>query len=312
MELIRGLYSLQPCHRSCVATIGNFDGVHRGHQAVVRQLARRAAELGLPSTLITFEPLPQEFFLRENAPARLTRLREKLIALKGLGVDRVLCLPFNRKLAERSAEDFIQQVLVEGLGIRHLVVGDDFRFGKGRAGDFHLLAAAGAAHGFAVERTETFICDGGERVSSTRIREALASGDLELAEHLLGRPYVTSGRVIHGDKRGRQLGFPTANLRGGQRVSPLKGVFAVEVGGLTEHWLPAVCNVGTRPSVDGKSFLIEIHLLDFSGDLYGRRLEVRWRQRLRAERRFESLEALKAQIALDTAQARHYFEQTSP
>ncbi|MGF1548429.1 MAG: bifunctional riboflavin kinase/FAD synthetase [Thiotrichales bacterium] len=307
MELIRGLYSLKPRHHGCVATIGNFDGVHRGHQAVLRQLAARGREFGLPATLITFDPLPQEFFLGDRAPARLTRLREKLMVLRALGVERVLVLPFNAKLAQTSAEDFVQSILVTGLGIQHLVVGDDFRFGKGRTGDYTLLVARGRQHGYAVERTETFLCAEGERMSSTRVREALGNGDFTLAERLLGQPYTSSGRVIHGDKRGRTLGFPTANLRATHRNSPLRGVFAVEVTGADLTAAPAVCNVGTRPTFDGRGVLTEVHLLNYTGDLYSRRLELRWRHKLRSEQKFASLDALRAQIARDIDEARSFF-----
>ncbi len=307
MELIRGLYSLKPRHHGCVATIGNFDGVHRGHQAVLRQLAARAREYQLPATLITFDPLPQEFFLGDAAPARLTRLREKLQVLRSFAVERVLVLPFNAKLAQTSAEDFIRRVLVDGLGIRHLVVGDDFRFGKGRSGDYGLLAERGRAHAYAVERTETFICTEGARVSSTRVREALDGGDFTLAESLLGRDYAASGRVIHGDKRGRTIGFPTANLRATRRNTPLRGVFAVEIAGAAPGWRPAVCNIGTRPTFDGRGVLTEVHLLDYAGDLYGRRLELRWRHKIRGERKFASLDALREQITRDVGEARTFF-----
>ncbi len=303
LKLIRGLYNLRPEHQGSVATIGNFDGVHRGHQAVIAQLHEQADALGCSATVITFEPLPHEYFLGDQAPGRLTPLREKLVLFDRLGIDQLLCLPFNASLANLSAEDFIQQVLVDGLHIRRLVVGDDFRFGKGRSGDFALLQRAGRAQGFEVVDTRTHVCDEGERISSTRIRKALAQGDFALAEQLLGRPFTMSGRVIHGDKRGRTIGFPTANIRANHPVSPLRGVFAVHVEGLGN----GVANVGTRPTFDGKHYLAEIHLLDFTGDLYGQRITVQWQKKLRDERKFDNFQALVAQIEKDIAAARQYF-----
>ncbi|MEJ2346388.1 MAG: bifunctional riboflavin kinase/FAD synthetase, partial [Gammaproteobacteria bacterium] len=221
MELIRGLHNLRARHRGCVATIGNFDGIHLGHQAVLGQLAQQAGELGVPSLVVTFEPQPQEFFAPESAPPRLTRLREKLIALRRYAVDRVLCVRFNREFAAMSAETFIQRVLVDQLDVRYLVVGDDFRFGRERAGNFAMLQEAGARHGFPVVNMHTFMVDG-ERVSSTRIRTALAAGDLDTAAKLLGRDYRMWGRVAHGDKRGRGIGFPTANIHLHRRATPVQ------------------------------------------------------------------------------------------
>ena len=245
MELIRGLYNLRPRHCRCVATIGNFDGVHLGHQAVLGQLAEKAAELGLPAVVVSFEPQPQEFFARVPVPARLTRFREKMQALRRYSVSRVVCLRFNRALADMPAQDFIQKLLVEGLAAHYLVVGDDFRFGHQRQGDFATLQAAGAKHGFQVANMHTFSVDN-IRVSSTRIREALSAGDFTTAEKLLGRPYRMSGRVAHGDKRGRQLGFPTANIHLHRQAAPLQGIFAVEVFGLDKEPLPGVASVTRR------------------------------------------------------------------
>ncbi len=309
MELIRGLHNLRPRHRGCVATIGNFDGLHRGHRAVIGQLRRAAAAHGLPATLITFEPLPLEYFLGPRAPSRLSRLRDKVALLRALGVERLLVLPFDRRLAQMPAPEFVRRVLVEGLGVRHLVVGDDFRFGKDRRGDFALLQRAGRTHGFTVADTET-LADAGGRISSTRVREALAAGDFAAVEAMLGRPYTMAGHVLHGDKRGRRIGFPTANLRVGRRVSPLRGVYAVTVSGAGRAPRPAVCNIGRRPTVGGETFLLEVHLLDFAGDLYGRHLEVHFRQRLRDEQRFDSLDALIDQIHRDVAAARAFFRGT--
>lgn len=307
MELIRGLYNLRDKHRGSVATIGNFDGVHRGHQAVMAQLTDAARELGTSTTVITFEPLPEEHFMGAKAPARLTPLYDKIGLLETLGIDRILCLPFNAALAQLSAETFIDKVLVTGLGVKRLVVGDDFRFGYQRKGDFELLQQEGNRHGFDVVDTNTLTADD-SRVSSTRIREALAKGEFQQAEDFLGHPFTMGGRVFHGDKRGRLLGFPTANIRIARRISPLHGVFAVEVHGVSDAHLPAVANIGTRPTVGGTGFQIEIHLLNFSGDLYGQRIQIRVRHKIRDEQRFESLDELVAQITKDSDQARQFFE----
>jgi len=306
MELIRGIHNLRPPHRGCVATIGNFDGVHLGHQAVLGQLAEKGAELCLPTTVITFEPQPQEYFSHGEIPPRLTRFREKLKALQRYSVNRVLCLPFNRALAEMEAEAFIQRVLVDGLGIRYLVVGDDFSFGKGRRGDFAMLQRAGAEHGFVVVNMHTFEIDGG-RVSSTRIREALQVGNLSLAEQLLGRPYRMCGRVAHGDKLGRTIGFPTANIFLHRKKAPVDGVFAVEMYGIAGEPVAGVANVGTRPTVEGTRSLLEVHLFDFSAEIYGRYVHVDFLHRIREERRFASFDALKDQILRDADEARAFF-----
>ena len=306
MQLIRGLHNLRPEHRGCVATIGNFDGVHLGHQAVIGQLGEEAGRLRLPSALITFEPQPMEYFRPQQAPARLTRLREKVEALRRFHIDRMLCLAFNRKLAQMSAEEFIQRVLVDGLGVKYLVVGDDFRFGKERAGDFAMLQAAGREHGFAVVNMHTFLIDG-ERVSSTRVRGALTCGDLAAAEHLLGRTYRMSGRVAHGAKLGRQLGFPTANIHVHRKATPLQGIFVVEVFGIEGEPLPGVASLGTRPTLDGKTTILEVYLFDFDRDIYGEYLQVSFLHKLRDEVRYTTLDALKAQIARDVDNARHYF-----
>ncbi len=306
MELIRGLHNLSARHHGCVATIGNYDGVHLGHQAVLGHLAEKGAQLGLPTVVITFEPQPQEYFAPQQAVPRLTRLREKLLALQRFSVDRVLCLPFNRELAAMAADAFIERILMRGLGVRYLVVGDDFRFGRERRGDFAMLQAAGARYGFEVVHLHTFML-GGARVSSTRIREALAHGDMARAEQLLGRPYRMCGRVAHGDKRGRTIGFPTANIHLHRKVSPISGVFAVELFGVAGEPFHGVANVGIRPTVEGLRPLLEVHLFDFAGDLYGRHVHVDFLHKLREERRFDSFEALKQQILIDAQHARDYF-----
>jgi len=306
IELIRGSYNLTAKHRGCVATIGNFDGLHLGHQKVLEQLREKAQQLNLPSLLITFEPLPQEYFRGTAAPARLLRLREKLMLLATYKIDRVLCLRFNQKLAQLPAAEFVQQILVSKLGIKWLIVGDDFRFGAQRQGDFALLTQLGEKHGFAVTPTTTVTREG-VRIGSSRVRTALDQGDLTLAKQLLGRPYRIGGHVIHGDKRGRQLGFPTANIPLRRWVKPLQGVFTVLVHGVGDKPLPAVANIGTRPSVDGNHSLLEVYLLDFKQDIYGHYLQIEFLQKLRDEQRFASLEELKTQISKDIATARELF-----
>lgn len=306
MELIRGFYNLRPRHHGCVATIGNFDGVHLGHQAVLGQLAEKSAELGLPSVVVTFEPQPREFFAHSQSPARLTRFREKMQALRRYSVDRVVCLRFDEKLASMEAQDFIQRLLVEGLGVRYLVAGDDFRFGHDRRGDFAMLQTAGARYGFQVVNMHTFSVDN-IRVSSTRIREALAAGDFTTAEKLLGRPYRMSGRVAHGDKLGSRLGFPTANIHLHRKTAPLQGVFVVEMFGLSREPVSGAANVGTRPTLNGTRCLLEVHLLDFNEDIYGRYVQVEFLHKLRDEVRYDSLDELKDAIAKDCEQTREFF-----
>jgi len=304
MQVIRGLHNLRAEHQGCVATIGNFDGVHRGHQAVFGHLREKAQQFGLPATVITFEPQPQEFFAPDKAPARLTRMREKLRAISNTGIDRVVLLEFSNKLAAMSAEQFVQRLLVDGLGIRYLFVGDDFRFGKRRAGDIRMLRQVGEKQLFKVESMNTFVV-GDERVSSTRIRELLAAGELQQAAHYLGRPYRICGRVAHGDARGRTIGFPTANVNLHRKVSPLNGVYAVSVYGLGSEGAPGVANIGTRPTVKGdRRYLLEVHLFDFEQDIYGAHVEVEFRLKLRDEKRFDSFDQLRQQIERDSRAAR--------
>ena len=307
MELIRGLHNLEPAHRGCAVTIGNFDGVHRGHQAVLDQLAGKARELGVPSLVMIFEPQPGEFFAPGRAPARLTRLREKLCALDVDAVDRVLCVRFDAGFAALSARAFVEDVLHRRLGARYVVVGDDFRFGHGREGRFEFLVQEGARLGFEVDRRNTFTVDG-ERVSSTGVREALGRGDLARARRLLGYHFNMRGRVAHGDKRGRSIGFPTANIHLHRLSTPVRGVFAVGVAGIAAAPWPGVANIGFRPTVEGgrKVPILEVHLLDFSGDVYGRHVRVDFLEHIRAEAQFGSLDELRAQIARDVARARDW------
>ncbi|MBY5993436.1 bifunctional riboflavin kinase/FAD synthetase [Ferrimonas balearica] len=302
MELIRGIHNLSERHRGCVLTIGNFDGVHRGHAEVIRRLVALSRQYGVPATVMVFEPQPQEYFLKEKAPARLNLLRDKLDRLAELGVDRVLCVRFDQRFAQWEAEDFVQQLLVQKLGIRYLVVGDDFCFGRGRRGNFPFLQRAGEQHGFAVEDTASCRL-GEERISSTLIRNALAEGDLVAAERMLGHPYQISGRVAHGDKLGRTIGFPTANILLKRTVVPVSGVYAVRVQMEDGRWHHGVANVGKRPTLSGQQCRLEVHLFDFDADLYGQHLHVRLHAWLRDEHAFASLEALKAQIQLDAQNA---------
>ncbi len=305
MELIRGLKSLKPRHRGTVASIGNFDGMHLGHRAVLRELGLKARELSLPATAVVFEPMPQEYFGRDKAPTRLTRFGEKWPLLAAAGVERVLCLSFGPDLAQMAPEAFIEKILVQGLGVKHLAVGDDFRFGRERRGDFAMLQQAGAAQGFKVADTASLMLEG-SRVSSSRIRALLIEGDMQGAARLLGRPYSLSGRVMYGEQLGRKLGFPTANMALLRHLAPVGGIFAARVHGLGDSPKDATAYVGHRPAVDGTQTLLETHLLDFSGELYGRKLEVELLQRLREDRHFDSLDALTAQMQKDVQAARRW------
>lgn len=305
MELIRYIHNLKPHHQGCVVTIGNFDGVHLGHQAVIQQLKDYAKDMGLPAVVVTFEPQPLEYFSAETAPARLTSFREKIEWLNQHGIERVVCLRFQASLAALSAEQFVEKLLVKGLAVKRIVVGDDFRFGKGRKGTYQSLQSFGVRYGFDVVSTETLIMQG-DRVSSSRIRDALKEGSLQEARALLGRPYCMSGRVVHGDKRGRELGFPTANISLNRRMSPLLGIYAVRVEGLAEESLDGVAYIGTRPVFDGKRLLLEVHLLDYSEEIYGQHLQVKFYKRLRSEMKFDSVDQLRTQIDRDIEHARDY------
>jgi len=305
MRVFRG--HSRPVPAPVVLAIGNFDGVHLGHVALVRQLVAAANRLQLAPTVLTFEPHPREFFAPDSAPARLTTFREKLELLGDLGVRQTMVCPFNAAFAGLSADAFIEQVLVRGLQIRHLIIGDDFRFGRGRVGDFALLQAAGQRLGFTVEAMQSVMVDA-NRVSSSGVRQALAAGDMEGAAKMLGRPYIMDGQVAHGDKIGRQLGFATANIRIRHNPLPMAGVFAVEVSGLGDRPLPGVANLGIRPTVGGTRPLLEVHLFDFDRDIYGAHISVRFVHKLRNEQRFPNFDALKAQIAADAVAARAFFK----
>ncbi|AMG31090.1 bifunctional riboflavin kinase/FAD synthetase [Grimontia hollisae] len=304
MELIRGIHNIRDRHRGCVLTIGNFDGVHLGHQEVLRRVVEKAGELGLPPTVMLFEPQPRELFAGEKAPARLTRLRDKYVQLAKLGVERLVMVNFNAKFAAITPHDFVHRLLAEQLGVKFLVVGDDFRFGARRQGDFSYLQSQAVLAGFEVVSTDSFTVSE-QRVSSTAIREVLAAGQQYEAEQMLGRPYSISGRVSHGKKLGRTIGFPTANVPLKRRVSPVSGVYVVRVGGIESgQWLGGVANVGTRPTVNGVRQQLEVHLFDLEKDLYGRQIEVQLLHKLRDEMKFSSLDELKAQIEIDAQTAR--------
>ncbi|WP_031434327.1 bifunctional riboflavin kinase/FAD synthetase [Methylomarinum vadi] len=307
MQLIRGLAHLEPLHRGCVLTIGNFDGLHLGHRAVIEKLASHGEKLGLPAVVLLFEPQPLEYFLGENAPSRLTRLREKVIQFSSLPVDQLLVLGFNRHLANYRAEDFIKDILIDNLNVKYLVVGDDFHFGKARRGNFAMLKEAGEQYGFQVEDTRSLELDG-MRISSTLIRDALGEGNLALAAKMLGRDYSVCGRVAHGDKRGRTLGFPTANIEMFRKNTPIVGVYAVTMTGIDGREYAGVANVGTRPTVDGSAkVILETHLFDFNREIYGAYVEVHFKRKIRDEMRFHSLQQLQQQIDHDVRQAKEIF-----
>ncbi|MDD9157278.1 bifunctional riboflavin kinase/FAD synthetase [Aliivibrio sp. S4TY2] len=303
MELIRGIHNITPGHKGCVMTIGNFDGVHLGHQQVLQQVKSKAKALGLPSVVMTFEPQPMEFFAKEKAPARLTRLRDKFVQLKKLEIERLLCINFNQKFAEQTADEFVEDLLVRALGVKFLVVGDDFCFGKHRKGNFAMLQEAGKKYGFEVVNTQSF-CLEKQRVSSTAIRHALANDNLSDVATMLGRNYSITGRVSHGRKLGRTIGFPTANIPLKRCVSPVSGVYVVRAKDKSGKQLGGVANIGNRPTVNGVRQQLEVHFFDYQANLYGQQLNVELLCKLRDEHKFESFDALKQQIELDSQAAR--------
>jgi len=303
MELVRGLQNLSKAARGCVLTVGNYDGVHLGHQQMIRALRQRAAEHGAPAAVLVFEPSSKEFIDPDGAPARLTRWREKFTALAAAGVDRLVTLRFNECMRAMSPEEFVDRLIVEGLGARHVVVGDDFRYGCKARGTIETLRDAGHAQGFGVEQIAPFVMDG-VRVSSTAVRERLERADYAGASRLLGRPYRMLGHVAHGRELGRTLGFPTANLHLMRRKSPTWGVSAVRIFGIGAEPLGGVASLGTRPTVNGTEPLLEVHVFDFAGDLYGRLIEVEFVEKLRDEARFDSLDDMVKQMHVDAAQAR--------
>ena len=294
--------------RESAVTIGNFDGVHRGHQLVIRQLRRVAAAAGLPTVVIIFEPQPIEFFAPDKAPKRLARFRDKIAYLKAQHIDYLLCLHFDADLAALSAEEFVQRILIDSLQTRHLVIGDDFHFGHQRQGNFSFLQQNSERFGFRVDETETLMQDG-DRVSSTRVRDCIQQEDFKRAAELLGRPYSLSGRIAHGQKLGRQLGYPTINIKMGDKTLIVKGIFAVQVKGIDNQPLRGVASIGTRPTVNGVDTILEVYILDFNRDVYGYRVEVEFLHKIRNEEKFDSLDELTAHIAQDTAKAKAFFDQ---
>jgi riboflavin kinase/FMN adenylyltransferase len=310
MQLTRGIHNMHinidNNRQGCVLTIGNFDGVHLGHKQVILALVEKARKLNCEAAVLVFEPQPQELFSPETAPARLCRLRDKYVLLKNLGIDRLICINFNRKFASLTAETFIKELLVKRLAIKHLIVGDDFHFGKNRQGNFSMLKSAGKQFDFSVTDTASHKL-AGCRVSSTAIRQLLERDDLDGAKTMLGRPYSIIGKVFHGDKRGREIGFPTANIRLKRRVSPVSGVYAVQVKSPFGHHY-GVANIGSRPTVAGIRQQLEVHIFDFDNNLYGAIIEVVMLKKLRSEHKFNSLVELTEQIATDTEQARTFVQ----
>jgi len=311
MQLIRGLINLNRQTEPCVATIGNFDGVHIGHQAIIKKVIAQAKQSNLTSCVILFEPHPKEVFLGDNSPARLTRFSEKYIQLKALGIDKVLVLKFNRQLREMPAEQFIDSILIERLRVAHLVVGDDFQFGYKRQGNYQLLKTQGEGD-YTVEPTPSIVVEhlgDKHRVSSSLVREALANNDLVFAEKLLERRYSMTGKVNYGQQLGRQIGFPTANVVLNRRKPALSGVYLVKAswsdgqnGQRLSCW--GVANCGSRPTVEGLNYRLEVHLLGVSHDLYGIELGIDFYTFLRGEKKFDSVELLTEQIKLDVEQAK--------
>ncbi len=303
MEIIHGLHNLKIDAKGCVLTIGNFDGVHRGHQAVLQRLKNIAKKLNCSTMLMTFEPHPKEFFHPENAVSRLSNLREKMILLETFGLDKVLVIPFNQTLVALTAKEFITKLLVSELAINYLLVGEDFQFGHQREGNLALLKLYAEKHSFTVEPFSA-IKDRDLRISSTQIRQCLADGDFKQAKILLGYDYFMAGRVSVGDQRGRTINFPTLNIPLKRLQSPIKGVFAVTVTGIEAKPMPGVANLGTRPTVDGLKILLEVHLFDFDKIIYGQHVKVHFQQKIRDEKKFASFDELRKQIAQDAEVAR--------
>jgi len=307
MRVIRGLTHIKPLEDGCVLTIGNFDGLHLGHQTVIDKLVKQSQRLGLPVVVLIFEPQPLEYFLGDNAPSRLMRLREKVIQFSQLTIDDLLILPFNRKLADYDANAFIKELLVEQLNVKYLVIGDDFHFGKAREGNFSLLKEKGWQFGFEVKNSQSYLQQG-MRISSTLIRDALGIGNLKRAKEMLGRDYSICGRISHGDQRGRTLGFPTANIQMLRRNTPIRGVFAITMTGIGQSEIQGIANVGIRPTFNGGSkVILETHLFEFNQEIYGAYVEVHFKDKIRDEMRFESFEQLQAQIKEDVARVKQFF-----
>lgn len=301
MRLIRDISGVQHLEAGCVATIGNYDGLHLGHQVILRQLDTEAKKYNLPKVVISFEPLPSEFFTGDKAQ-RVYPFRDKARLLESFGIDYFLCLRFDQSMASMPPTDFVERILFQAMNVKSLMVGDDFCFGKNRQGNFDLLQSMGQSNGMQVHKTATFNDDSG-RISSTRIRQHLAKGELSAATTLLGKPFCLSGRIRHGDKRGRTIGFPTANLRIQDNIAAVNGVYAVRVNGLTKDGLKGVANLGTRPTVGGTETRLEVHLFDFDQSVYGQHIVVELCDFIRQEQRFENFSALTTQIQKDAIRA---------
>lgn len=305
MKVVRDAINLKPEHRGSVVTIGNFDGVHRGHQMLLAQIKEKSKALNVPSMLVCFEPQPKEYFDEYNAPARLTRFREKVYLLEQFGVDIVLCMKFNERTRSMLPEHFVA-MLVDKIAVSALFVGDDFRFGQGRKGTFETLQAAGQKHNFEVSNLHTMTLEN-DRVSSTRVRELLAEGDFDGAETLLGHPYFIMGKVVYGQQLGRTLGTPTANIQLHRDRAPISGVYAVELEGLDKPY-QGVANVGVKPTVaEGLKPALEVHLFDFKETIYGSSVKVIFRHKIRDEKKFSGLDELKTAIAADVVSAQQFF-----
>lgn len=305
MYLVRtaASFPFELVEKGSVATIGAYDGLHLGHQQLLQTLHEASVDTGLPKVVMSFEPMPREYFSAETPPARLMRFREKFDALKDTGIDIFFCPKFGAEMRNIDANSFIRRMLIHAMNVRELIVGDDFRFASNREGNIEHLRRAGKALGFGVQQVNSVIAHG-QRVSSTAVRGALASGDLERAKDLLGHTYSMSGKVIEGERVGRKLGFPTANVNLKRRQSAVLGIFAARVRGLGEKALDAVASVGTRPTFDGTKPILEVHIFDFDEDIYGRYIQVDFIQRLRDELRFDNADALVEQMHRDSRQAR--------
>ena len=303
MELIRGLHNLKK-QPGCILTIGNFDGIHLGHQEILKRLVSKSKKLGLPSLVVSFSVTPETFFGRPKA--RLSSFRDKHLFLESMGVDKHLLIRFNKDFSELSASSFINQILVEKIGVKHCFIGDDFRFGKGRLGDFSMLKAASHENNYTIEKLNSVLLDG-LRVSSSAVRNFLTDGNFTGAEKFLGRPFSISGKVAHGDKLGRTIGFPTANISIHRKLSPILGVYSVLVK-LKSQTYNGVCNVGKRPTLGGKKTLLEVFIFDFNEEIYGEYATVIFKQKCRDEKKFESFDELKKQIKKDVEKSRLFFQ----
>ena len=303
MKIIRGIENLNNEFTQCVVTLGNFDGVHLGHQQLINHLIEQGKKLNLPTVVMLFEPQPLEFFSKKNAPARLTSFKEKVQLIEKLGIDYIIAVPFTQTFANMSANAFIQDWLIKKLSAKYIVIGDDFQFGRDRKGDINLLQQYTQNNQFSVESMPTFVWNN-LRISSTAVREALFNSDFELARCLLGRDYAIQGRVVHGNALARQLGFPTANIHLNRKKPALQGVYFVKVKNCcSNQYYHGIANIGIRPTIEGKKAILEVNLFDFSGDIYGQYLDVTFVRKLRDEKKFDSLTDLQQQIAQDVCTA---------